>query len=402
MGIALFGNLKIGDGFPVRLFAVLNLGPESFYKGSVRTTPKEIVEYTLKLIDEGADYIDLGAASTAPPEIYNTKFVPEEVELGRIVEAVKAIREVTDFPISIDTQRAKVAEAALSRGANAINDVGGFKTDPNLARVVAEYDAPAIIMATMKKPGDARTINEVRESLKGSLQIANEVGIDQNKIVIDPGIGFGKPYECDLALIRELIRLKTLQKPILIGVSRKSFIGRVLGLNNPEDRLIGSLAATAIAVFNGANVIRAHDVKQTREAIRVAEAISKSTKIVESGAYKGVKVDFIKDEDDGGEVMKAIGVSEEGTQIMREKAVNHNILLYNISTPAALSLKQHMLSVGGDVATPKGVIDFQTEKCTVLLTGTSNQIRKIVPKLKMNSFGLPEIAEILLELIQKS
>lgn len=402
MGVALFGNLKIGDGFPVRLFAVLNVGPESFYKGSIRTTPKEIVEYALKLIDEGADYIDLGAASTAPPEIYNTKPVSGEVELKRVVEAVKAIREVTDFPISIDTQRAKVAEAALSKGANAINDVGGFKTDPEISKVVAEYDAPAIIMATIKKPGDAKTISEVRESLKSSIQIADEVGIDQNKLVIDPGIGFGKPYEFDLALIRELARLKTLQKPILIGVSRKSFIGRVLGIKNPEDRLIGSLAATAIAVFNGANVIRTHDVKQTRETIKMAEAIAKSTKIVEKGAYKGIKLDFIKEADDGEEIMKAIGVSEQGTQIMKEKTVNHNILLHNISTPAALSLKQHMLSVGGDLATPKGVIDFQTKNCTVLLTGTSNQIKKIIPKLKMNSFDLPKIGEILLDLIQES
>lgn len=402
MGVALFGNLKIGDGFPVRIFAVLNVGPESFYKGSIRTTPKEIVEYALKLIDEGADYIDVGAASTAPPEIYNTKPVSEEVELKRVVEAVRAIREVTDFPISVDTQRAKVAEAALSKGANAINDVGGFKTDPEISKVVAEYDAPAIIMATFKKPGDAKTISEVRESLKSSIQIANEVGIDQNKLVIDPGIGFGKPYEFDLALIRELTRLKTLQKPILIGVSRKSFIGRVLGIKNPEDRLIGSLAATAIAVFNGANVIRTHDVKQTRETIKVAEAIAKSTKIVERDSYKGVKLDFIKSADDGEEIMKAIGVSEQGIQIMKEKTVNHNILLHNISTPAALSLKQHMLSVGGDVATPKGVIDFQTKNCTVFLTGTSNQIKKITPKLKMNSFDLPKIAEILLDLIQES
>lgn len=399
MGVALFGNLKIGEGFPVRIFAVLNIGPESFYKGSIRTTPKEIVEYALKLIDEGADYIDLGAASTAPPEIYNTKFVSEETELQRVVEAVKAIREVTDFPISVDTQRAKVADSALSKGANAINDVGGFKTDPELSKVVAEYDAPAIIMATIKKPGDAKTISEVRESLKSSLQIADEVGIDQNKLVIDPGIGFGKPHEFDLALIRELTRLKTLQKPILVGVSRKSFIGRVLDIKNPEDRLIGSLAATAIAVFNGANVIRTHDVKQTRETIKVAEAIAKPTKIVETDASKGIKLDFIKDADDGEEIMKTIGVSGQGIQIMKEKTVNHNILLYNISTPAALSLKQHMLSVGGDVATPQGVIDFQTKNCTVLLIGTSNQIRKIIPKLKMNSFNLPKIADILLELI---
>jgi dihydropteroate synthase len=402
MGIANFGSLKIGDGFPARIFAALNVSPESFYKGSVRTTPKEIVEYALKLIEEGADYIDLGAASTAPPEIYNTQSVSEEMELKRVVEAVNAVREVTDFPISVDTQRSKVAEAALNKGANAVNDVSGFKTDPKLPKVVAEYDAPVIIMAAIEKPGDAQKISEVRESLKSSLRMAREAGINQMKIIIDPGIGFGKPYQSDLALIRELIRLKTLQKPVMVAVSRKSFIGQVLGLRNPEERLTGSLAATAIAIFNGANAIRTHDVKQTKETVKVAEAIAKATKTVEKGAYNGVELDFLRDPEDGEEIMKAIGVSKPGIQMMKEKTVNHNILLSNISTPAALSLKQYMLSVGGDVAIPEGAIDFQVERCTVLLTGTSKQIKKIIPKLKMNSFNLPEIAEFLLNLIKIS
>jgi dihydropteroate synthase len=402
MGVANFGSLKIGDGFPVRIFAALNVSPESFYKGSVRTSPKEIVEYALKLIEEGADYIDLGAASTAPAKIYNTQSVSEEMELRRVVEAVNAIREVTDFPISVDTQRARVAEAALNKGANAVNDVSGFKTDPQLPKVVAEYDAPAILMAAIEKPGDAQKISEVRESLKSSLQISKEAGIDQMKIIIDPGIGFGKPYKSDLELIRELVRLKTLQKPIMVAVSRKSFIGQVLNLENPEDRLIGSLAATAVAVFNGASAIRTHDVKQTKEAVKVAQAIAKTTNTAEKGDYNGIELDFIKEPEDGEEMMKAIGVSEPGIQMMKEKTVYHSILLSNISTPAALSLKQHMLSVGGDVAIPEGVIDFKVERCTVLLTGTSKQIKKIIPKLKMNFFNLPEIAEILLNLIKKS
>jgi dihydropteroate synthase len=301
----------------------------------------------------------------------------------------------------VDTQRSKVAEAALNKGADAVNDVSGFKTDPKLPKVVAEYDAPAILMAAIEKPGDAQKISEVRESLKSSLQISRDAGIDPMKIIIDPGIGFGKPYESDLALIRELIRLKTLQKPIMVAVSRKSFIGQVLDLKNPEDRLTGSLAATALAVFNGANAIRTHDVKQTKETVKVAEAIAKKTKTAEKGAHNGIELDF-KDPEDGEEIMKSIGVSKPGIQMMKEKTVNHNILLSNISTPAALSLKQHMLSVGGDVAIPEGAIDFEVERCTVLLTGTSKQIKKIIPKLKMNSFNLPEIAEILLSLIKKS
>jgi len=255
-------------------------------------------------------------------------------------------------------------------------------------------------MAAREKPGDPEKIGEIREALKESIRIAEEAGVDTKKIVIDPGVGFGKPYECDLAMIRDLGRLKTLRKPILIGVSRKSFIGRVLGLENPEDRLNGSLAATAIAVFNGANAVRTHDIKQTREAVRVAEAIAEKTRIVERNPYSAVELNFLKDPDDGGDVMETIGVSELGIQMMKEKTTNHNILISNLSAPAALSLKQHMLSVGGDVAMPAGVIDFTTERCTVLLMGTTKQIKEVVPKLKINFFDLPEIADILLDLIQ--
>ncbi|MGQ9720354.1 MAG: dihydropteroate synthase [Candidatus Jordarchaeum sp.] len=399
METANFGNLKIGDGLPVRIFGALNISPESFYKESVRTTSKEIVELALKLIDEGADYIDLGGASSAPPKIYNTRFVSEKVELERVVMAVKAIREVTDFPISIDTQRAKVAEAGLTAGANAINDVSGFKTDSKLPKIVADHDVPVVLMAAIKKPGDAQNISEVRESLKKSIQVSKEAGVDQKKIVIDPGIGFGKPHECDLALIRELSRLKTLQKPVMAALSRKSFIGKILNLENPEERLIGSLAATSIAVFNGVNAVRTHDVKQTKETIQIAESIAKTSKIVENDTYNAIELDFLKNPDDGEEMMKVIGVSEPGIQMMKDKTVNHNIFIRNISAPAALSLKQHMLSVGGDVAMPKGVIDFETKTCTVLLIGTTKQIKSIIPKLKMNYFNLPEIAKILQDLI---
>ncbi len=402
MEAANFGNLKIGDGFPVRIFGALNISPESFYKESVRTTPKEIMDYALKLIEEGADYIDLGAASTAPPEIYGTRFVSEKMELERVVGAVKAIREVTDFPISIDTQRAKVAEAGLNEGANAVNDVSGFKTDPQLPRIVAEYNVPVILMAAIEKPGDAQKIGEVRESLKKSIQISKGAGVDQKKIIIDPGIGFGKPYQCDLALIRDLIKLKTLQKPLTVAVSRKFFIGQILGLENPEERLIGSLAATTIAVFNGVNAIRTHDVKQAKETVKVAEAITKKTRIAEKNIYNAIELDFLRDQDDGAEMMKVIGVSEPGIQMMKDKTAHHNILVSNISAPAALSLKQHMLSAGGDAAIPEGVIDFETKKCTVLIMGTTKQIKKIIPKLKMNYFDLPEIAEILQDLIQES
>lgn len=400
---SIIGGVPVGDGYPIRIMAVINLGPESFYKGSVFTDEKEIERHALRVEKEGASFLDVGGASSAPPEIYGVKPVSESEELERVVRAVRLLRDVTSLPISVDTRRASVAEAALKEGAEIINDVSGFKEDRRMASIVADFGASCILMANVKKPGDARSVIEVRNSLKESIKLAEDTGVPPEKIVVDPGIGFGKPYECDLELLRGLRRLKVLRKPLLVGVSRKHFIGCILGLPNPEDRLIGSVAATAVAVYNGADIIRTHDVAEARQAALVAQAISGlRNRVVEHGDYFAVDLSWLVDDvDDIEELMSMVNVSEAGSKLMSEKGIHRVILLGNVPTPAALALKQHLLSAGGDAATPHGAIDFEVEKCNLLVMATLKQLLSIIPKLKMNAFDLPLIADLLAECLKR-
>lgn len=264
-----FSCIPIGGKAPVIIMGVLNIAPETFYKESSVKNPQEAADRAEKMIEDGADIIDLGAMSTAP----EVKPISSEEEKQRLLPALDMVRKKIDAPISIDTQRASVAKAALDSGAQIINDVSGFKSDSKMARVAAEYGAPAILMASKKEPGDAKKIGEVKEVLQQSLDICSDEGLNLEKIVIDPGIGFGKGTKWDLHILRNLSGLKELDQPICVGVSRKSFIGEILNLENPADRLWGSLGATAIAVMNGANMIRTHDPRETLHAVRIVEEI---------------------------------------------------------------------------------------------------------------------------------
>ncbi|MFX0069183.1 MAG: dihydropteroate synthase [Candidatus Hodarchaeota archaeon] len=271
-------KIRIGDSCPVKVVGIINCSPDSFYKPSIKLKDDEIANLALKLIEEGAEIIDVGAVSTAPPEIYGKpQKVSPSVEKEQITRAIPIIKDVTDAPISVDTQRAEVAEAALKLEASIVNDVSGLKSDPSMARVISEYGAATILMAAKEKPGDVGTVKSIIRELKGSISIALENEIDEAKIVIDPGIGFGKDHRLDLNIIKNLVEFRILRKPILISLSRKSFIGRVLEIERPEDLLVGSLAATAIAVYNGVHMIRTHDVGKTVEVVRVAEAIRDQT-----------------------------------------------------------------------------------------------------------------------------
>jgi dihydropteroate synthase len=198
------------------------------------------------------------------------------VERRRLIPVVRALAKDFEAPISVDTQRAEIANSALEVGAQIINDVSGFKTDPKMARVVADFGCSAVLMAAKQKPGDARTIPEIARALRESLRICDREGIDKERVVIDPGIGFGKGTKYDLHILANLERLKVLGRPICVAVSRKSFIGQVLDLPDPADRLGGSLAATVIAVLGGASVIRTHDPRETVHAIRMVEAIKRA------------------------------------------------------------------------------------------------------------------------------
>lgn len=271
-------KIRIGDSYSVKVVGIINCSPDSFYKPSVRLKDDEIANLALRIAEEGAAIIDVGAISTAPPEIYErSQMDPPSVEKERMIRAISIIRDATDTPISVDTQRAEVAEAALKLGASIVNDVSGLKADPNMARVISEYGAAAVLMAARERPGDVCTIESIIRELKTSISTALRNEIDGTNIVIDPGVGFGKDHHHDLRIIQNLAEFRILEKPIMVSLSRKNFIGKILGIEDPEDRLVGSLAASAIAVYKGVHMIRTHDVHQTLETAKVAEAIRNQT-----------------------------------------------------------------------------------------------------------------------------
>lgn len=266
------GGVKVGDGCPVAMIGVLNLSPESFYSGSVVRGSAQALRRARRMLEQGADIIDIGAVSTAP----NVEPISLDTERRRILPIIKILANKIDAPVSVDTQRAAIAEEALEIGAKIINDVSGLKSDPRMADVLAKSKCSAILMAARKRPGDVRTVAEIKCELYNSLNICKRSKIDVQKIVIDPGIGFGKGGDYDVQILANLKKLKDLGRPICVAVSRKAFIGRILGLKDPADRLAGSLAATAVAVINGADVVRTHDVEETLRAVRVAEAIRRA------------------------------------------------------------------------------------------------------------------------------
>jgi len=270
-------GIKIGDDHPVRIMGVINVSPESFYKGSVRITPNEIASLAKKMEEEGADIIDVGAMSTAP---YLKTMISVEEEINRLSIAIKVVKETVSLPISADTTRSKSAEVAIKAGASIINDIYGLKGDENMARVVSDHDAGLIIAAHAIEQSEGNPIEKVIIALKESLDIARKAGIDERKTAIDPAIGFIRnaniPWHVwDCYMIKNLEKLREIDKPICIALSRKSFIGKILNLKEPEERLFGSLSATAIAVYNSAHIIRTHDVIATLQVVKLAEFIRK-------------------------------------------------------------------------------------------------------------------------------
>ena len=297
---ARLGKVYVGDGEPVRLMGVINVSPESFYKGSVRRSVDEVLGSVKQMVLNGVDIVDIGGMSTAP---YNKTYVGVEEELNRVVPVVKAVKaEYPELTISVDTFRARVAEEALKAGADAINDVTGLKGDPSMARIIADYNASAVVMARERAPDVGRNpVERTISALRESLEIALNSGISEDRLVIDPGIGAWPPLNIDPALkggeplkdpyirgdrkypwyvwdsviIMNIRKIReALNRPILVGISRKSFLERLMRRRAPpEDRLYSSVAAEAIAVLMGADAVRTHNVGETRDAVRVAEAL---------------------------------------------------------------------------------------------------------------------------------
>ncbi|MHB2037509.1 MAG: dihydropteroate synthase [Nitrososphaerales archaeon] len=272
------GGVSLGDKHEIRIMGVINLTKNSFYSGSVSTTKEEIERSALKLSEEGADMIDIGARSTAPYRKYE---VSVETEKRLLVKALQIVSKIVDLPISIDTTRYESAKAAINEGASTLNDVYGFtqKDAGKLASLVASKEIWLLTTAHGEvSRTSASPISRVTSCLERTLEFAKIHGVDKKRITIDPAIGFFKDatisnVDWNCSIIANLRELRRFGRPICVGVSRKSFIGKLLGKQYPNERLNGSLGATAIAVYNGAHLIRTHDVLPTMEVAKIACAM---------------------------------------------------------------------------------------------------------------------------------
>ncbi len=403
---AKLGNVLVGPKYPVRIVGVLNLSPESFYPESVARDLNDAIERAIRMVNEGADIIDVGGMSTAP---YKETYISLEEELNRVRPVIKELSKTLEVPISIDTRRSRVAEEALKAGAEIVNDTSGFKLDPDMARIVREYNASAIVMAYGDVSREYDPIVNIRRLIRESLEICMRYDIDLNKIVIDPGIGFFRDtwlpwYDWDTYVISNLYRLKILGRPILIGISMKSFIGKILSLEEPRERLYGSIASEALAVFNGADAIRTHNVTPTLHAVRMAEHMRRKIKSYSSMNVSITDITDIWAIDDIREMLIDLDVDRIGVDIMSGKGVFKILYISNIPRILALVIKQEMLAVGGDSATPKETILGGLEPADILVFGTINQLNKLISKLKLMRFKIldkynlingPELAKLI-------
>lgn len=271
----LINNKKFDFENKTYTMGILNLTPDSFSDGGSYTDVETAVKRAKKMVEEGVDIIDVGAESTRP----GADYIEEETELKRILPVVRRLVTEVDVPISIDTYKSRVAEECIKVGAHIINDIKGLKGDPNMAKVVAKYGVSVIIMHIQgdpqnmqKNPEYDNIIEDIKGSLEESIDIAVKAGVSPKNIILDPGIGFGKTFEGNLEIIKKLCEFKKLEYPILIGASRKGFIGNILG-TPPLDRLEGNLAVAVISAYNGASIIRVHEVKETVRALKVADSV---------------------------------------------------------------------------------------------------------------------------------
>ena len=278
-------NVGVGDKNPVRIMGILNTSPESFYKKSVHISNNDIKNSVKQMESDGADFIDVGGMSTAP---YLSTIVSEKVETKRIINAIKIIQNFSNLPISVDTCRANVARIALEHGVEIINDISGLKFDNKMQDVISDFSPSLILCAYDSKTVSGDDVITTKKLLRESLKIAKKSHISNDKIILDPAIGFFRKtgqgqfftkiksdwIKRDLSILQNLKSIKQ-NFPILISVSNKSFIGNILEFENPADRLFGSIAAESISVINGADIIRTHNVGATRDAIIIASNLLK-------------------------------------------------------------------------------------------------------------------------------
>jgi dihydropteroate synthase len=292
------GTMKIGPteiqwGTRTYVMGILNVTPDSFSGDGVISSPGEFVgravEHAEKMIEEGADMLDIGGESTRP----GSQPVSAEEERSRVIPVIQAVRRRSNLPISIDTYRGETARAALAAGADLVNDVWGLRMDPEMKRVVAASGAPVVIMHNRSKPKDAvqtdrlggryvgveytDLMGDVIRELREQIELAVDAGIRADKIIVDPGIGFGKTVEQNLEMVHRLGELRVLGCPILLGPSRKGFIGYTLDLP-VEERIEGTAVAIALGIERGADIVRVHDVRQMVRAAKMTDAIVRNSR----------------------------------------------------------------------------------------------------------------------------
>jgi dihydropteroate synthase len=270
-----FRNGSLDLSQRTHIMGVLNVTPDSFSDGGKFFDPDEALRQAEKMIGDGADIIDVGGESTRP----FSEPVEESTETERVVPVISAIAKRFKTVISIDTCRAAVAKASLDAGAQVINDVSALRFDPNMGKVAAAEKAGLVLMHMKGTPRNMQVnpeysdvVSEIKAFLAHAVERARASGVNPGRILVDPGIGFGKRLEHNLTILRELSAFKEVGPPVLVGPSRKSFIGSIL--DAPVDRrLIGTVAAIVVSVMNGASVVRVHDVKEAREAVLIADAV---------------------------------------------------------------------------------------------------------------------------------
>ena len=250
------------------VMGILNVTPDSFSDGGKWNDKGRAMRHTQEMIEQGATIIDIGGESTRP----GYTLISDEEEISRVVPMIEMVKKNFDVPVSIDTYKSRVAEAALDAGADLVNDIWGLKYDPDLAGVIARKNAPCCLMHNRKEPDYTDFIADFLKDMQETIDIAKKAGIADENIILDPGVGFGKTYENNLEIINKLECMHVLGYPILLGTSRKSVIGLTLDL--PADqRMEGTVATTVIGVMKGVAFVRVHDVKENYRALKMTEAI---------------------------------------------------------------------------------------------------------------------------------
>lgn len=262
------GNREFDVKNHTYVMGILNVTPDSFSDGGKYNTLDQALFHAQEMVDQGVDIIDVGGESTRP----GYTMISDEEEIQRTVPVVEALKERFEVPISIDTYKSRVAKANIKAGVDLINDIWGLKYDEKMAKVIADAKLPCCLMHNRKEANYKKFLKEMKADLKESIRLAKEAGIKNKRIILDPGVGFGKTYENNLEAIRCLDVLEEMGYPVLLGTSRKSVIGLSLDLPS-EERVEGTLVTTVFGVMQGAAFVRVHDVKENKRAITMVEAI---------------------------------------------------------------------------------------------------------------------------------